>query len=564
MTQQNWQLLTFLRDHAIIITSIWVWTDCRDKQELFRNHLHTYLDHGGKLLQVFDNVLFRGPGSIYWLPELLFRSSESWTVDELSPVQICLIGALARVDTRFRKLLKSYLASCRSSFYPDHASSTDRLYECNFGTDSIVRHFRMLEGYDSLQLLKLLCRTGSASMLQIFVETGIGVDWYHRNMYPYSATLLGVAAARGDIDLVHLLIRAGMNGLQSLQVLLKHGQSLSSDPFHREILVLLVENAAPPLPPINLRDSDPLETLCTGSGERALVLYPEVVQTLLNRHIFHPELLFGRNSDKSPVEWSYMFKAIKSRHGSVVDVFLQNGVRADGLIADLFMIGFCPEKPYRGCTWLTLSVFFGSASCVDVLVQHGADITALDGAGRSAIQLAKANARGPHPRRGTIYSRDPWHSIYFYEYDNWYLCSAENDIATLAVVERAFNLKFKGSKSFEDYADVIHEPNPETLEKKEKPPPTLRGRFSESLKIIYIPYQRRECIPYTLRRLWRMPFQEALLMRSLYVLSYVLLLATEALAVAMGVKKIPKPSRSLLSTVAILALVLIWGSWCFE
>ena len=41
--------------------------------------------------------------------------------------------------------------------------------------------------------------------------------------------------------------------------------------------------------------------------------------------------------------------------------------------------------------YIDFLVMCGAASCTDVLIQHVADITALDGAGVSAVPLAKKN-----------------------------------------------------------------------------------------------------------------------------------------------------------------------------
>ena len=62
---------------------------------------------------------------------------------------------------------------------------------------------------------------------------------------------------------------------------------------------------------------------------------------------------------------------------------------------------------------------------IDILIQHGANFTALDGAGRSAIELAKINVCVSHPRKV-----------------DYYFITAEDDAEVLAVVEKAFNLRF--------------------------------------------------------------------------------------------------------------------------
>ena len=390
-------------------------------------------------------------------------------------------------------------------------------------------------------------------MLQFFVEAGIDVDsaTYDLFMDVFHDTLLGIAAARGDIGLVHLLLRAGANVALGLTYFLHHKYSLSSDPIYRQILVLLTENATPQvLPSLSLFRSNPFEPLFAETGERALLLYPEIVETLLSRRIFQPEKLFSRDSNKLPLDRSHMFRVIFMGYSDAVDLFLREGVQADALKADFFSFKNKEYKELRKLTSLTLSILVGTAACAEKLIRHGADITALDGTGRSAIQLAKANAQGTHTR-STKRLFPYWHRLY---HSSQLHCSADGDAETLAVLERAFNLKFKGTKSFEDYKDA----GPELIDE----PPAWqenRGTSLDRLCAVLMSYPTVESWYYELRRLWKMSFREALLMRFLYVLSYTLLLATVALAFATGVKRFPKPSRSLFSAVAALILVLIWG-----
>ena len=313
-------------------------SSCRDQRELLRNNLHTYLQYGGKLFtnpecrKVFCNLFLDGTCWIHWIPELLIYSSELWTVDELSPSEICLIGILARADSRLRDLLKNHLASCLSRFHSDRVSTTDRLYEYYFGANSILRHSNMLDKFSKRQLLEAVCRGGSVPMLQFSMDIGIDSA---QSRWPYSVShnsLLGVAAVGGNLDNVSFLTRAGLDSAIGLRYFLVAGKRVSSDSLYKCILQLFVENATLPT---HYRE-DPLSTLLTFHGRKALSLYPEIVKTLVSRQIFHHELLFGGESQKPPVERSYMLKAIIMGYANIVDLFLANGVQANALVADFF------------------------------------------------------------------------------------------------------------------------------------------------------------------------------------------------------------------------------------
>ena len=186
-----------------------------------------------------------------------------------------------------------------------------------------------------------------------------------------------------------------------------------------------------------------------------------------------------------------------------------------------------------------------------MFIHHGADIAALDGVGRSAIQLVKANVRGPHPRTPRFL-----YSFLWYYRPCEYQYNTGQDIEMLDVLKRAFNHKFQGTISFEDYEDVSPAMIDIPSARQES-----RATILERLRFIFMLHITRKHWYHKLCDLWKLPFHEALLMRFFYVLSYFLILATEGLAFAIGAKSFPKTSRSILSAVAVLVLVLIWGYW---
>ena len=501
--------------------------------KLLQGHLKSYTQCGGDLFTesyyILRKVFIEGPGTIDWIPDLLFPSSESskpWVVDDLSPFAICLIGILAHADTKFRDRLKKYLASYHSPFLCYSAHVTDQLFESTFNIDSILTHFRKLELYWRCGFLAILCKSGSPSMLKPFMD--IGIDINDESGY---YNMLGNAAAAGNTDIVSMLLDAGANGALAINEFLYRSHCLPEARF-KGLLQLLVEKVRPPVS--ERWRSDPLNAILKSS--RALSLCTEAPKILLSRGLFNHNLLIRETFFTGD---NYMIQAIINGDDSLLKLLLQQGAQADTQFKNLFYVGAF-LGPY---SCLNFSVLRGAASCVSVLIQHGADVTALDGSGRSAIQIAKSNAVASHPR----FFGDPFKPLHITD---------EEDAETLAVVKRAFNLKFQGTESFEDYIDPSIQ--------IDCPPSTRRERFilaiqSAHKKILEFIFSR--FIPYEAQDLWHLSFTEALLMRSIYIVSYFLLFAVEAVAFATGQKPIPKPSRTFLSAVAVLMLAIIWGDY---
>lgn len=509
-----------------------------------RKLLNTYLEHSGTILLAKSHVLkgilfYHRVGGVDWIPDYLFRSSESWVVDDFSSLDICLIGTVAHVDSVFRDRLKRELASYRSLDSTVRTHFVDDLFETTFGTASIESHFRTLPQDQIYEFLSLLCRTGSLSMIKLFIDFEIDV-----NGGDSEDNLLGNAAATGNMEAFRMLIAAGANTALAIRSFLAYSQPLS-DSLFRHLLEHLVENAeSTPL----LCNGDPLLTIL--KDDRASCLHAKAAEILFDRGLFLDERLGQADHPRILLYFSYMHQAVSNRNPVLVSLLLQNGVHADEQISDRFE---CREdKLESSCTWLTFSIMFGAASCTNVLIQHGADVTALDRAGRSALQLARMNVSASHPRDSPDY--------------HIRVITAEEDTETLAVVERAFNAKFQGTKSIEDYIWCNEERALQPPRYLERPVSILQKKMDKALRVflnptqIELPNHRLIDLYLDIKGIWSLSFAEALLMRSLYVLSYALLLAYEILAFIKGHKRIPTPSRSLLSAVALLLLAIGWGS----
>ena len=500
---------------------------------ILENHVRIYLQHGGNLFTtgVFEEatlrtlLLYYGPGTVNLVSETFFHSSEFLTVDEISSLGICLLGSVARVNPEIRTRLKAYLASYRSPLLAAGAIYADTQLEYTFGTASVLRHFHRLDALNSRPFLAGLCRSGTPSMLRPFIDTGIDLN-DNNNYY----NMLGNPAAIGNMDIVCMLLESGANGALALYHFLLYDIKLPDGPF-KHLLELLVESSRP----TSFERSRCDALLAVIDSSRALSTHPKAPEVLIRRKVFSDELI---SCPCTRDQCSYMCLAIRKRMCSVVELLLQHGAYAKTM-----------------SSWLIFSVHCGAAPFTEALVEHGADVNFLDEAGRSALQLARSNVAAPHPRR-IPHCRYP---------DIHFEVTAERDVETLAVVERAFRLK---SQSLDDL--TVHEPSselePQSHEKVEAIP-APQNIFEKACRALLAYYRRplpgchsRYRSDYEIRNLWTLSFHEALSMRFFYVLSYVLLLVLGILAFIPGDKRVRMPSRSILSAVALLLLAYVWGT----
>ena len=498
-------------------------------------YIHKYLRRGGKLSRT--RIPFRV--DLECIPDLL-KSSEPWLVKDLSSFQICLIGAIAHVDAVLGDRIKKTLASYRSPIPSSRESFAINLFESLFSVASIKSKFCALEHGQKYAFMSLLCKKGSASMVKLFLDVGLDLN----GAWQYSDPL-GSAAAEGNIVVVDMLLGAGAESSSALKRFLEESDHLPNGIFSR-ILWTLVGNARPATFD---RTKDPLISIMRSS--RAFSLHPKAPEILLNRKIF-TDISLGRGAAQSSYHDSYMCYAITQGQHSVVDLLLQNGAIADATISDLFD---CHEQWLEPCTWITFSIHCGAAACADVLIRHGADFTARDRSGKSAIQLAQMNVLASHPRYL------PWLSLVG--------CSrvtAEQDTETLTVVERAFNDRFQGTKSLEDHTASINElpfrPHPRRKRLNSifrKITGKALGKFLTTSQTEVL-HKRLEDLYRDIPIAWSLSFYEALLIRFFYILSHALLLGLEIRAIINGQRRIRMPSRSHLSAVAFFTLVIIWCS----
>ena len=536
----------------------------REKDRLQRIW-HTCIDSGGKFFagnEVLSALTFfdiNSSMSIEWIPGLLFPLSELWMVEDLSSLEICLIGTLAGVDMEFQGRLKEYLMCCRSRFLAGRTFSADSLFEFTFGTVSVIDHFQNLRDHEKTNFLRLLCKTKSfstaaRSFLDILTDSRI--------IKQDGWILLGTAVMAGNIDMVHPLLDAGANAVSALARIFGPGcPDIADEP----LLWLLVDKAKPGfLEDVLLKDvllEDDLDPVGSVLRNRLGKIIPSfiinIIGALLARNIYVIGKLSKRPCNPYPFTVNYIFLAINGDRPDILDLLLQHGGQADIKIADVCDFTYSEEDELKDRSWLTFSVTMGHTECANVLIKHGANATALDGAGMSAIDLAKSYVDDPHPR--TIYS-------YFWSGQSD-LVSAEQDIKTLELLKRALHLEEEDLEGFERNDILSYEIDKcnKSLTFPTKATSTSRAALQEWLCYILTPHQIKllrssiEDFKWNSRRLWNASFYETLLIRFFYVISYFMVFAMEIMAIIRGQKRFSVPSRSHLSMGAVLLLALIGG-----
>ena len=480
-------------------------------EDILKHYIWIYLQHGGNLftgsLVGFlpeDNLLLSfGPGTAGLISESLFHSSEAWTVDELSSSGICFLGAVAQTDPKFRTRLKACLASYRSPLPAASTLCANNLFESTFGTASVLSHFHRLDKWDRRELLCGICRTGTPSMLRPFIDTGIGI-----NHGPKRLNMLGHAAAVGNLDIVCMLIESGANGALALRVFINDSEHLANG-LYKQLLELLVEKSSPTSFNFLSLSYDSLSAVISSS--KALLSHPKAPEILFCRKVLSDGLIKGPCDQHTAC--NYMCAAIRSRLDSMVELLLQHAAYAN-----------------TTSSWLMHSVKCGAASCAEVLIRHGANVSFVDESGRSALELAWSNVALHHPR-------------FYGPCGGPARCArgvtAEEDAATLAVVEQALRLKSQSTTtSKEQEPKCIFEVESHDLEDKTTPvPPNIFEKALGILSTYYTPVPRGHRVRPHVRGigdLWSLSFYEALCMRFFYILSYVLLLAVGIIAVIQG------------------------------
>lgn len=538
-----------------------------DTKNLVQSCVRRYLPNGGEITEnLLFGVFLTAPyyfycDSIEWIKDWALSSAEPWLLDEVDrswSLVVCLFGVVAHCDATFREQLKWELIEYRAPASTKQPSAMDNIFEATFGAVSLKTHFHALQPLERNSFLSFLARAGTPSMLSLFIDLGADINVEEVVMSP-----LGAAIIAGNMRMIRTLLDAGANGALALSGFVRRAEDKDylSDAEFKGRLELLLKNANPS-PSIFFESHDPLSILI--QSKRVTSCYPEAPKMLLAQNVVDRECL-GENPGRQRYLCSYMYQAIVHGLPHVVDALLEYGLQANSLIADPFQCSHhprgkqCDNRCPKMLSWLTLAVEQGDAPCVDVLIRHGADMIAPDGTGISALQRANSNVSGRH-------NRDLAHFDSRVDRVTKRFVTVEEDVQTLAVLEKAFNLRFQGRENIKDYTLPRDKSAPSSSPGDNKTPSFPRKLLNRFLRLVMSPEQSRRLqarlsyYKYDIKRLWVMPFHQALLVRFVYILSYAIIIVMEASAFINWNRRIQIPSRKFLFTVASLMLAVAWGS----
>ncbi|KAL6721389.1 hypothetical protein ACLMJK_000492 [Lecanora helva] len=499
----------------------------------------------------------RDPSMMDWVPSTTRHLSEPLMIEDLSPIAVCVLGAVACEDLGFRNSLKEHVGAFHSAFNSDRTEYMDRLFNSAFSAESVLRNFNELNAFDKSRLLWKLYVSGLKETFKLLVSRGcvdelcFRADSF-RHPTPY---LLGYVATLGDSDVFHMLLKTGANGLVAVPSLLHGSQNLPDAQF-KYFLELLMKSSWPVLG-LDWYD-DPLLAIIT--SQRALSLYHQA-----------PEILFKDNPDylarflgNEHLLPSYMYHAITCELSSLLELVLQREIDAEAQISFPYVCSSCKcvARCVTSFTWLTLATMIGSASSVKILINSGAQLTTPDGYRRSPTKLATKNAYGAHPRYVWLCK------VFDKLLDKPYKVpvTADEDAQVLEIIKRVFDEKYHGRISMEDYVTSEGENNLQRLidqmAKNEEPQSVLnqllgiflRRDHIRDLEISFIYYKWR------IDELRSLSHLDSLLIRFFYVFSLLLLPILVTAEILKGQRPIPVFPRGTTTTIIVLLLALIWGS----
>ena len=462
-----------------------------------------------------------------YLQDCVLSQSEPWSVEELAPIDIWLIGILAYTDVSFRKRLDTYLNAYHTN---DTGTSVSRgmTTHCYFGIDTVIAQVQNADQKARFNFFVMLATAGTPSMLQPFITAGMDI-----NEGGLKASFLGAAAQRGNRDTARLLMEAGACATSALPTIIMLGGPREDTELEYFLATLSKRSVAPTL---GVGYHDPLFNVLI--SPRVKKVCPRAFKNLWENQVFSGEMLYG--SKTLSAQMSYMYQAITSTWHQAIYHFLAHGIPPNAQIGNLFA-----SNPALGQhTWLTLAVECGNAPCVEMMIQFGADITLADGSGRTALQISRSNAAAEHPRK--------------LDEDVLYLESgvdAAQDNEVLEILEKALKTP--------SMAEATRSRSLETTAEPVKPRFPVAGQTSRQLDA-FIPIQAFKRLP---QRFWRKlqtfshsAFRDALLIRLAFVLSYFTVFVLETASIIMWMRTLPHPPKSSFWIVLVLIFALAWGT----
>ena len=206
-----------------------------------------------------------------------------------------------------------------------------------------------------IQFLCTLCRHGTEAMLKPFLDAGIDVDEGHL-WYNY----LGAAAATQNVPIFNMLIRAGANTALALAAFFDHRNYLTTEVPKNLFQVILQCNNPfrfcdslddpfgsrddlqdPFKSKYDLNDPFILEHHLNRTGDPLIKImvptvyedFPDAPQILFGRKAFRNEALNGGRDVH--VSDCYMYNAIRYSRPKIVELCLNHGFQASGLLGEV-------------------------------------------------------------------------------------------------------------------------------------------------------------------------------------------------------------------------------------
>ena len=488
--------------------------------------------------------------------DLLVRYLQCLEVKDLPTGVVCLVGIISHIDQSFRESLTR-----KFSIYIYPNSRSERLLQESFGMDTVIELIPTTHWGYQYEFLRFLVMRGAVETLRSLARANIdsrAINGYNGDLF----CLVKEGESRCEVE--QILLSLGLNRYLALSNLMKVSDSLDCDIRYHQILDNLVSGLKPGVLSGNRSGHiDPLLDLLKKPWQSAKYeRRRRTVKCFLYHGIYLRPRLFGTSPydlyfARQEIQNSYMFWSILYRDAQSLHLLLRYGAHANEQADSLFHFSldssmFREWSHTSSFTWLEFALYKGCASCTSVLIKHGSDVTRTNGHGQSAVQLAKSNMLAPHPR------------VYFFEGGK--RISYEKDGELLAIVREAFERQHPNSGNFDDYKDPVVESKTGT----EKPLPrepeswrykvvsTIRALVTGFLDFLYRHGLISKPLRGELRKLWRFSFSDLLLMRFLYVVSYVLLFWVSLQQLAWNNMALPRPSRKVAFVIAAFPLALIW------
>ncbi|MCJ1388436.1 hypothetical protein MMC18_001283 [Xylographa bjoerkii] len=472
------------------------------------------------------------------LARCLFGQSESWAVEDLHPTDVWFIGVIAYKDEIFRAHLEAYLNCFQSPFGPRRGVSGEQIIRTTFAIDVIVAQVMSAWVWHRKTFLEALCTSGTRLMLEPFLNAGFGV-----NEDLSYCSYLGKAAYAKNVETFQILLENGASVSPALEYLLDCERVTCSKKFLRYYITAMVDR----ITYLDFDDyhHDPILILLNGWSERGdSDVTTQELEHLLGTGLFNHGRLFGAES--VPLSQSYVYRAIQDWQDEALNLFLKLGVDPHRQIGHQFDCSSGLHK-LRVHSWLTLAVHFGRVPCVEVLLRYG-DMHIRNEHGRSALEWARYYTTGRHPRHALTWGRT------IYEKD---------DRKILALLEKSFaSQPMSSSDDVTASRDILPEPDVKTVA-------IQHGNWRNFIhstrqlftRLVWSPSIQRQSRRY--RHKWNdllgLSYTDALLMRIGYVLSYILLLFLETVAIATWLRELPAPPRSVLVASIVLLLGLTYS-----